>query len=147
MVEGKAAQGTVRAMPRASSTVTTAVPERWVPERILRGHLVGVGFTAEIARCGEGMVLTGPEVPGDPLVCRVDRGGPCGSRLDEPLAQAASGVLAGLLGRDRDGRGRRVRSSLLCAAALLQAQLSERRTDGRPEFGLFGHVQSPPRLG
>ena len=49
-----------------------------------------------------------------------------------------SGVLAGLLGRERDGRGRRVRSSLLCAAALLQAQLSERGPNGRPEFGYFG---------
>ncbi|MGB7796887.1 MAG: CoA transferase, partial [Pseudonocardiaceae bacterium] len=51
---------------------------------------------------------------------------------------AASGVLAGLLGRERDGRGRRVRSSLLCAAALLQAQLDERGPNGRPEFGSFG---------
>jgi CoA:oxalate CoA-transferase len=49
-----------------------------------------------------------------------------------------SGVLAGLLGREQDGRGRRVRSSLLCAAALLQAQLSERGPHGRPEFGTFG---------
>ncbi len=74
-----------------------------MPERILRGHLVGVGFTADIARCGDGMLLTGPEVPGGPLVCRVDRGGPFGSRLDEPLAQAACGLMA-VHGR---GRGRR----------------------------------------
>jgi crotonobetainyl-CoA:carnitine CoA-transferase CaiB-like acyl-CoA transferase len=59
---------------------------------------------------------------------------------------AASGVLAGLLGRERDGRGRRVRSSLLCAAALLQAQLGERGPGGRPELGLFG-VPLPARDG
>lgn len=52
---------------------------------------------------------------------------------------AASGVLAGLLGRERDGRGRRVRSSLLSAATLLQAQLGGGRgPNGRPEFGMFG---------
>jgi crotonobetainyl-CoA:carnitine CoA-transferase CaiB-like acyl-CoA transferase len=52
---------------------------------------------------------------------------------------ATSGVLAGLLGRERDGRGRRVRSSLLSAAALLQAQLGGGRgPNGRPEFGTFG---------
>ncbi|MGH3707428.1 MAG: hypothetical protein ACRDRQ_04835 [Pseudonocardiaceae bacterium] len=50
---------------------------------------------------------------------------------------ATSGVLAGLLGREQDGRGRRVRSSLLCAAALLQAQLGERGPHGRPELGAF----------
>lgn len=50
-----------------------------------------------------------------------------------------SGVLAGLVGRERDGRGRRVRSSLLSAAALLQAQLGGGRDfNGRPEFGEFG---------
>jgi hypothetical protein len=50
-----------------------------------------------------------------------------------------SGVLAGLLGRERDGRGRRVRSSLLSAAALLEAQLGgSRRSNGQPEFGPFG---------
>ncbi len=51
---------------------------------------------------------------------------------------AASGVLAGLLGRERDGRGRRVRSSLLCAAALQQSQLGGRGPNGRPEFSIFG---------
>jgi crotonobetainyl-CoA:carnitine CoA-transferase CaiB-like acyl-CoA transferase len=51
---------------------------------------------------------------------------------------AASGVLAGLLGREQDGRPRRVRSSLLCTAALLQAHLDERGPNGRPEFGSFG---------
>ncbi|MGH3823510.1 MAG: CoA transferase, partial [Pseudonocardiaceae bacterium] len=51
---------------------------------------------------------------------------------------AASGVLAGLLGRERDGRGRRVRSSLLSAATLLQTQLGARGPNGRPQFGMFG---------
>jgi CoA:oxalate CoA-transferase len=52
---------------------------------------------------------------------------------------AASGVLAGLLGRERDGRGRRLRSSLLSAATLLQTQLGGcRGPNGRPEFGAFG---------
>ncbi len=51
---------------------------------------------------------------------------------------AATGVLAGLLGRERDGRGRRVRSSLLSAADLLQAQCGERGSTGRPEFGVLG---------
>jgi CoA:oxalate CoA-transferase len=49
-----------------------------------------------------------------------------------------SGVLAGLLGREQDGRGRRVRSSLLSAAALLQAQLGEREPNEPPELGAFG---------
>lgn len=39
-----------------------------------------------------------------------------------------------LLGRERDGRGRRVRSSLLSAATLLQAPT----LPGGPEFGAFG---------
>jgi crotonobetainyl-CoA:carnitine CoA-transferase CaiB-like acyl-CoA transferase len=79
------------------------VPERWVPVRILRGHLAGAGLTAEVAYCGEGVVLSGPGLPGGPLVCRLDRRGPAGSVLDEPLAQAACGLMAvhGL------GRGRR----------------------------------------
>ena len=52
---------------------------------------------------------------------------------------ATSGVLAGLLGRQRDGRGSRVRSSLLSAATLLQAHLGGcRGLNGRPDFGAFG---------
>ena len=51
---------------------------------------------------------------------------------------ATSGVLARLLGREQDGRGRRVRSSLLCSAALPQAHLGERGPNGRREFGSFG---------
>jgi crotonobetainyl-CoA:carnitine CoA-transferase CaiB-like acyl-CoA transferase len=49
------------------------------------------------------MMLSGPELPGGPLVCRLDRGGPYGSQLDEPLAQAVCGLMA-VHGR---GRGRR----------------------------------------
>jgi crotonobetainyl-CoA:carnitine CoA-transferase CaiB-like acyl-CoA transferase len=70
------------------------VPERWVPERILRGQLAGAGLAVDVASSGDGMVLTGPELAGGPLVCRLDRQGPCGSRLDEPLAQAACGLMA-----------------------------------------------------
>lgn len=70
------------------------VPERWVPDRILRGQLAGAGVAAHVARCGDGVVLTGPELPDGPLVCRLDRQGPCGSVLDEPLAQAACGLMA-----------------------------------------------------
>jgi crotonobetainyl-CoA:carnitine CoA-transferase CaiB-like acyl-CoA transferase len=52
---------------------------------------------------------------------------------------ATSGVLAGLLGRERDGRGRQVGSSLLSAAGLLQTQLGGcRGPNERPEFGAFG---------
>jgi crotonobetainyl-CoA:carnitine CoA-transferase CaiB-like acyl-CoA transferase len=70
------------------------VPERWVPERILRGHLAGAGIVADVARCGDSVALTGSQIPGGPLVCRLDRQGPCGSVLDEPLAQAACGLMA-----------------------------------------------------
>jgi crotonobetainyl-CoA:carnitine CoA-transferase CaiB-like acyl-CoA transferase len=53
---------------------------------------------------------------------------------------AAAGVLAGLLGRERDGRGRLVSSSLLSAATLLQAGPAQagpggRAAHGRPEWG------------
>ncbi len=78
-----------------------------MPERILRGQLIGAGLTAAIARCGDGMVLTGPQLPSGPLVCRVDREGPCGSRLDEPLAQAACGLMA-VHGRGRGHRTARL---------------------------------------
>jgi crotonobetainyl-CoA:carnitine CoA-transferase CaiB-like acyl-CoA transferase len=79
------------------------VPERWVPERILRGHLAGARVAVDLARCGDTVVLTGPELPDGPLVCRVDRHGPGATALDEPLAQAACGLMA-VLGW---GRGRR----------------------------------------
>jgi CoA:oxalate CoA-transferase len=81
--------------PRSSrDAAANRIPERWVPERILRGHLAGAGIAADVARCGDGVVLTGPELPDGPLVCRLDRQGPCGSLLDEPLAQAACGLMA-----------------------------------------------------
>lgn len=102
-MEGKANYTSASSVPHSSNTAAKLVRERWVPERILRGHLVAAGLPAQIARCGDSMVLTGSELPGGPLVCRVDREGPCGSRLDEPLAQAACGLMA-VHGR---GRGRR----------------------------------------
>ncbi|MGA9690215.1 MAG: hypothetical protein WBR33_01915, partial [Pseudonocardiaceae bacterium] len=61
---------------RDRGTASRLVPERWVPERILRGHLAGAGIPAEIAFSGDGMVLTGPELSGGVLVCRLDRRGP-----------------------------------------------------------------------
>ncbi len=106
-MEGKPNHISVSPVPRSSRPAAKLVRERWVPERILSGHLVGAGLTAEIARCGDGMVLTGPELPGGPLVCRVDREGPCGSRLDEPLAQAACGLMA-VHGRARGRRAARL---------------------------------------
>jgi crotonobetainyl-CoA:carnitine CoA-transferase CaiB-like acyl-CoA transferase len=79
------------------------VPEHWVPERILRGHLAAASLSAHVVRSGDDVVLTGPGIPGGPLVCRLDRQGPRAVRLDEPLAQAACGLMA-VHGR---GRGRR----------------------------------------
>ena len=102
-MEGKAAHAAVRPPPRSRSATASPVPERSVPERILRGQLAGAGLSAEVARSGDGMALTGPGVPGGTLVCRLDRRGPCGSLLDEPLTQAACGLMA-VHGR---GRGRR----------------------------------------
>jgi hypothetical protein len=46
------------------------------------------------------------------------------------------GALAGLLDHEQDGQGRRVHSSLLSAAALLQARAVS--GVGRPEFGALG---------
>jgi hypothetical protein len=66
------------------------VPERWVPERILHGHLAGAGALAEVACSGDDPMLTGRGLPGRPLVCR----GLCGTMLNEPLAQAACGLMA-----------------------------------------------------
>jgi CoA:oxalate CoA-transferase len=106
-MEGKAVHATVRPPPRSRSATSGPVPERSVPERILRGHLAGAGLSAEVARSGDGIALTGPEVPGGALVCRVDRRGPCGSLLDEPLAQAACGLMA-VHGRARGRRASRL---------------------------------------
>ncbi|MBV8994580.1 MAG: CoA transferase [Pseudonocardiales bacterium] len=94
-VEGKATHAALRPPGRSSrGAAANPVPERWVPERILRGQLAGAGIAADVARCGDGVVLSGPELPDGPLVCRLDRQGPCGSLLDEPLAQAACGLMA-----------------------------------------------------
>jgi hypothetical protein len=60
----------------------------------LRGHLAGARVAADLTRCGDTVVLTGPELPDGPLVCRVDRHGPGATALDEPLAQAACGLMA-----------------------------------------------------
>ncbi len=106
-MEGKAVHAAVRPPPRSRSAAASPVPERSVPERILRGHLAGAGLSAEVARSGEGMALTGPGVPGGALVCRLDRRGPCGSLLDEPLAQAACGLMA-VHGRARGRRAARL---------------------------------------
>jgi crotonobetainyl-CoA:carnitine CoA-transferase CaiB-like acyl-CoA transferase len=61
---------------------------------------------------------------------------------------AAGGVLAGLLGRALDGRGRRVSSSLLSAASLLQAPLlpagAGAEATGRPDRDLRGVPLSAP---
>ncbi len=92
---------------KSHSAAGNPVPERWVPERILRGHLAGAGLSAEVARSGDGLVLSGPGVPGGPLVCRVDRRGPCGTLLDEPLVQAACGLMA-VHGRSRGRRPARL---------------------------------------
>lgn len=78
-------------------------PECWVPERILRGQLAAAGVQARLARCGDALVLSGAQLAGEALVCRVDRCGPQDCPLDEPLAQAACGLMA-VHGR---GRGRR----------------------------------------
>jgi CoA:oxalate CoA-transferase len=52
---------------------------------------------------------------------------------------AASGVLAGLLGREHDGRGRRACAARCCARLRCCRPSSVRRgTNGRPEFGSFG---------
>jgi crotonobetainyl-CoA:carnitine CoA-transferase CaiB-like acyl-CoA transferase len=102
-VEGEVAHAGLRPPRSSRGAAANPVPERWVPERILRGHLAGAGIAAEVARCGDGVVLTGPELPDGPLVCRLDRQGPCGSLLDEPLAQAACGLMA----VNGWGRGRR----------------------------------------
>lgn len=116
------------------------VPEHWVPERILRGHLVGAGIPAEVARSGDAVVLTGPGVLGAPLVCRLDRCGPGRSRLDEPLAQAACGLMA-VHGRGRGRRAARLgvdyvttATGVVLAQGVLASVLGRLR--GRPARGV-----------
>ena len=140
-MEGEATRAVLRP-PRSSSRGVAAnpVPERWVPERILRGQLAGTGVTADMARCGDGVVLTGPDLPGGPLVCRLDRQGPCGSLLDEPLAQAACGLMA----VHGWGRGRRAArlgvdyvttaTGVVLAQGVLAGLLARLR--GRPARGI-----------
>ncbi len=89
-------------VPGRRAAETSLVPERRVPVRILHGHLADAGVLAEVACSGDSLALTGPGLPGGPLVCRLDRRGPGGTTLDEPLAQAACGLMA-VHGR---GRGR-----------------------------------------
>ena len=116
------------------------MPERWVPERILRGHLAGAGVAADVARCGDGVVLSGPELPDGPLVCRLDRQGPGGSVLDEPLAQAACGLMA-VHGWGRGRRAARLGVNYVTTAtgvALAQGVLAGliSRLRGRPARGV-----------
>lgn len=65
-----------------------------MPERVLRGHLAGAGLHGELARSGDALVLTGSDRTNAPMQCLLDRSGPQGARLDEPLAQAACGLMA-----------------------------------------------------
>ncbi len=111
-----------------------------MPERILRGHLAGAGLPAEVARSGDGLVLSGPGIPGGPLVCRVDRQGPCASLLDEPLAQAACGLMA-VHGRGRGRRAARLgvdyvttATGVVLAQGVLAGVLARLR--GRPTRGV-----------
>lgn len=92
----------MRWAPACRPAAPSPVPEHWVPELILRGHLACAGVRAEIACSGDSLALTGPELPDGPLMCRLNRRGPHGIMLDEPLAQAACGLMA-VHGR---GRGR-----------------------------------------
>lgn len=116
------------------------MPERWVPERILRGHLAGANVSADVARSGEGVVVAGPDVPGGPLVCRLDRQGPSTILLDEPLAQAACGLMA-VHGRGRGRRAARLgvdyvttATGVILAQAVLASLLARLR--GRPARGV-----------
>ncbi|MGH3985115.1 MAG: CoA transferase [Pseudonocardiaceae bacterium] len=116
------------------------MPERWVPERILHGHLAGAGVRAEVACSGDGLMLTGPGLPGGPLVCRLDRRGPCGTVLDEPLAQAACGLMA-VHGRGRGRSATRLGVDYVTTAtgvALAQGVLASlvARLRGRPTCGV-----------
>jgi CoA:oxalate CoA-transferase len=126
--------------PGRRSAATSPVPEHWVPERILHGHLAGAGVLAEVACSGESLMLTGPGLPGGPLVCRLDRRGPQGTVLDEPLAQAACGLMA-VHGRGRGRRAVRLGVDYVTTAAgvvLAQGVLASMlaRLRGRPTRGV-----------
>jgi crotonobetainyl-CoA:carnitine CoA-transferase CaiB-like acyl-CoA transferase len=135
-VEGRATDAAVQPRARHRRSPANPVPERWVPERILRGHLAAASLPAHIARSGDDVVLTGPGIPGGPLVCRLDRQGPCAVRLDEPLAQAACGLMA-VHGRGRGRRAARLGVDVVTTAAgvvLAQAAMAGMlvRLRGRP---------------
>ncbi|MGH3822924.1 MAG: hypothetical protein ACRDRA_08840, partial [Pseudonocardiaceae bacterium] len=65
-MEARALRAAAQVPPNNRGTTANPVPERWVPERILRGHLAGASLAADGASSGEGVVLTGPDVPGGP---------------------------------------------------------------------------------
>ncbi len=122
------------------SAVTGPVPEHWVPERILHGHLAGAGVPAEVTCSGESLALTGPGLPDGPLVCRLDRRGPHSAVLDESLAQAACGLMA-VHGRGRGRRASRLGVDYVTTAAgvvLAQGVLAGllARLRGRPTRGV-----------
>ena len=139
-MKGKAAQAAVHPVPNPRSPGVSSLLERWVPERILRGHLAGAGVLAEVACSGDGLVLTGPGLPDGPLVCRLDRRGPPGVVLDEPLAQAACGLMA-VHGRGRGRSAARLgvdyvttAAGVVLAQGVLAALLGRLR--GRPARGV-----------
>jgi CoA:oxalate CoA-transferase len=108
--------------PTHRSAGPSPVPEHWIPERILHGNLAGAGVLAEVTCSGESLALTGPGLSGGPLVCRLDRQGPQGTVLDEPLAQAACGLMA-VHGRGRGRRAARLGVDyVITAAGLVLAQ-------------------------
>ncbi|MGQ0776225.1 MAG: CoA transferase [Pseudonocardiales bacterium] len=78
-----------------------------MPERILRGQLAGAGELVEVTHRGDQLVLTGAQLPGGALECLLDRRGPDATTLDEPLAQAACGLMA-VHGRARGRRATRL---------------------------------------
>ncbi|MGH3798611.1 MAG: CoA transferase [Pseudonocardiaceae bacterium] len=111
-----------------------------MPEWILRGHLAGAGLPADVARSGDGVMVSGSGLPGGPLVCRLDRRGPYGSVLDEPLAQAACGLMA-VHGRARGRRAARLgvdyvttAAGVVLAQGVLAGLLAQLR--GRPTRGV-----------
>ncbi|MGH3941011.1 MAG: CoA transferase [Pseudonocardiaceae bacterium] len=109
------------------------LPEQGVPERILRGQLAGAGERANVARDGNRLVLTGAQLPGGALECLLDWRGPDVTTLDEPLAQAACGLMA-VHGRARGGRAARLgvdyvttAAGLVLAQGVLAGLLARRR--------------------
>lgn len=136
------------------------LPERLLPERILRAYLAGAGLRADLVRSGEYLVLFGSQLPGGPLESLLDYRGPGGTVLDEPLAQAACGLMAvhgrarGRRGRGRWGRGRGVArlgvdyvttaASVVLAQGVLAALLARLR--GGPASGVMVSVAATALL-